>query len=76
MVKQCKIRYRKQFPCSICNSDCEGQESILCFECEKWVHSIRTCTEPNLTQELHGRLGLKFYCQLCCFSGDQFHSEF
>jgi hypothetical protein len=73
MVKQRKIRYRKTFPCSICNFDCEGQESVLCFECGKWVHS--TCTEPNLTQELHGRWsarGLKFYCQLCCFSGDQF----
>jgi hypothetical protein len=73
MVKQCKIWYRKQFPSSICNVDCEGQESVLCFGCGKWVHS--TCTAPNLTQELHGRWsahGLKFYCQLCCYSGDQF----
>jgi len=73
MVKQRKIQYRKQFPCSICNFDCEDQESVLCFGCGKWVYSI--CTEPNLTQELHDRWsarGLKFYCQLCCYSGDQF----
>jgi len=71
-----KFRFKKQYPCSICKRDCEDTESVLCFGCGKWVHS--KCVGPGMPTELTNRwstFGLKFYCQNCCFSGDQFDCQ-